>query len=726
MFGLCLGHFFRENDQMASSVAPGYNPETSLLQGGTAPIVAVQGGGGMEAGAIPAGYNPAQSLLNTPSSATIVAIRGGGNDGTKPYEGYVLEKYEPPLDMIELPTALTSVVRRDLIAKYITASLPSLKEVQSLERAPVTFAFTNEVAPTYQKCSTETGKRRLPLNFFEIVRKRIVFIDEPEPYIWVIPNLKGSLSRFIQYMNKIPKTSEGTIEKQHYVLFTGAFFSLTASSDNILLYEQFLQKKLKNMDQIFYINNLNDDFVNTACSIVRSIYATDTLRSTEGQEKPLSAFFEPDIVLFTKAHIVFKNSELPVQKDDNRVKPSALLKIPTFRTKSFLLVPSRDKFDELPNDTDSVPPEERYFSFFFNRNTMKQVKVSGASVLTCPSGQTCSGFQGGYRLVDVGDERKLEELGLYLISNNTDKMPFLKEAGSTLPTAVPVAVAAAAEPETKENKEEVVSGVAAPSVKRGPMGILPKAKPTPKAFVASASAVKAKAEQTLTIDKNDYRIRIPLEKAVRENWMKGIFTADEVELLNALQLSEDLLIETFGTLGWQVKLADFLEAIVLSNCYQDTRLMTRIECSNSQQFVRKVYFTLYTRTLSSLYDSLGYVKPSKLEDVLDMLKRLAALGDASGKTAMTKYEFTGDLLGRHHTVHFDPVKQEYYVDFVEMTEDVKTLLDTIKLFRTEDKNIDTVIDSLLKRLNIPTVAKGGGERKNREEEEIFDLGDPQN
>ncbi len=60
---------------MASQPPAGYNPEASLLQGGTATIHPVQGGGGMEAGAAPAGYNPGVSLLNTGNNAPILAVR---------------------------------------------------------------------------------------------------------------------------------------------------------------------------------------------------------------------------------------------------------------------------------------------------------------------------------------------------------------------------------------------------------------------------------------------------------------------------------------------------------------------------------------------------------------------------------------------------------------------------------------------------------------------------
>lgn len=101
---------------MASQPPAGYNPEASLLQGGTATITPVQGGGGMDAGAsLPPSYNPEQSLLNTGHNAPIVAIRGGGQEGGKgkeAYADYVIEQYEPTLEPIGEPGLASSFKKK--------------------------------------------------------------------------------------------------------------------------------------------------------------------------------------------------------------------------------------------------------------------------------------------------------------------------------------------------------------------------------------------------------------------------------------------------------------------------------------------------------------------------------------------------------------------------------------------------------------------------------------
>ena len=60
------------------SAPPGYNPNVSMLQGGNAPILPVQGGGGI--GVPPTtSYNPSVSLLEG-GTGVIEAVKGGGAD----------------------------------------------------------------------------------------------------------------------------------------------------------------------------------------------------------------------------------------------------------------------------------------------------------------------------------------------------------------------------------------------------------------------------------------------------------------------------------------------------------------------------------------------------------------------------------------------------------------------------------------------------------------------
>jgi hypothetical protein len=699
-----------------ASPGPGYNPEVSMLHGGTAPIVPVQGGGGMTAGAVPPGFNPDVSLLNTGSQVQIHAVRGGaqnGGDKDPKYTDYIVEVYQPEMEMIELPTLPSMEERRALVTKYSKASLPLLVDVQSLERAPVPYVFKGEAAPTYQKCATETGKRRLPPNFFELVRKRIVLIEDPAPKIWILPSLKGSVSRFLQCLKLIPTKEDGSFESSHYVVCTGVFFSTSNKEANFLLYHQFLLQKLKNMNTLFCLNHLTDDFVTVSCEILRSLYSADTLRSPEKQEMPLSTFFEPDILVFKGPQIVLKNSELPIQREDPSVKLSKLLTLPKFTAKSFCIVPARETFDRLPSDDDTDdPPESRYFFLSFNRSTLKEIKQT-TSVLKCPPTSMCSGFKGGYKLVEVGDERKIETPGVYLIHTKTEDLPFLKEDG-VVPPGKP-------EDESPEAEEPQLPTTPKPPKEPQVFEAAELAKPDEEPFEPSGKAVATDSSLTVDLNGFEYKLRIPYNPAVKEDWLKGIYTEGEAEFLNAMQMTPRLLSDAFGTQHWKPKLAGFLEKVTQSNCFKDTTLLTYTECSTAQQFVKRVYIELYSRTLKGLYETFGLPTPEALEDIVAALRRLGRVGPTKGKAGLRPQDFTGDVLGRFALIFFNEAKGEYFVDLAEMPEEVRKILDDVKLLRLTSKDREELSQAIYKLKEIPApVQEGGG----YDSDEVFDLGEP--
>jgi len=443
---------------------------------------------------------------------------------------------------------------------------------------------------------------------------------------------------------------------------------------------------------------------------VKSIYSTDTLRKPDSQEKPLSAFFEPDIVVFTKVHIVLKNSELPVQREEPEVKISKLLKLPSFPTRSFILIPSRDTYDEdLPSDDSDDPPSERYFFFTFRR-VAKPIKEPIESAIQCPEGQECAGFKGGYKLTTIGDDRKIETPGLYLLSINADGMPFFKEPGSKLePTEKTEEVEEIEEEIEEEKKEEEVEEIEEEEEETV----------TEEPFVASPLAIQAKEEQTFELDNVKYRIRIPYEKAVKEDWLKGVYTENEVVFLKSLKFTPKLLSDTFGTNYWKPRLADFLEKVVNSNCFNDVILLTKAECSNSQQFIKEIYLEMYKKSLERLYSKFGYSKPELLEDILLSLKRIATLGPAKGKDVLTKFLYTGDILNRFQVINYNKETGEYFADFVDMPEETRSILNKLKLYRVTSGDLNEIMNAIAERLNVPFA------KAQEKTEELYSLKDIQ-
>ena len=683
-----------------ASPGPGYNPEVSLLQGGTAPILPVQGGGSMEAGAVPAGYKPDVSLLNTHVSAQIVAVKGGGpqkgGEELKAYQDYVVESYTPPLEMIAVPELPSSSERRTLVNQYTELMKPSMLEVKSLEKGPEPFSLSDAVAPTYQRCATESGRPRVGPQFLETVRKRVVLIDTPEPQIWIIPQMEGRVSRFLQYMKLIPRTAEGKIQSNMFVIFTGSFFSTTTMNDNFNLYHQFLLEKVKSPKNLYILNQLTSDFITISCNILRSMYSAETLRAPDSQQKPLSTFFEPDVIVFTKPQILLRNSELPVQREDSSVKLSKILSLPKFPVQSFLIVPSKDVYDRIPSDDDTdIPAEKRYFFLSFQR-TAKEIKTTLKADIKCPEGSGCQGFTVAYKLVEIGDDRRIDSPGLFLLWKNPTQQPFFK--GGAIPPSPPPPPGG---PEAPAAPEEPPAAPTAPPKPLPAFEAAEPAKPLEEPFVADPTTTDSKSTLTMELNGIDYTIRIPYDPKVKEDWKAAKFTEGEATFLNAMQLTSALLSETFGSKGWKPKVAEFLLSLTRSNCFKDPTLLSTRECSSSQEFVKRVYLTQYNRSLKAMYEKLGMPTPDTLEDLLAALKRLGRIGPTKGTEGLTKDQFTGDLLNRFATILYNPETKEYTVDLVEMPEDVYAMLMKLKFYRAESKSYEDIRRVILEQQGIP-------------------------
>ena len=582
---------------MASQVPTGYNPEASLLQGGTAPIVPVQGGGGMEAGAsLPPGYNPDVSLLNTGQNTPIIAIRGGANgDAEKAvaYDGYVIEKYIPPLASKAIPAAPDKSLKQASMTLYDRDVAPKLKVLESFTMDPRPYQSEGEDNPTYKRiCPTPQGGRKMPVNFFQKIRRRIITIEHDNPSIWFIHNLEGDISKYLQMLDIIPKT-EGVINADHFVIFTGLFFSpINPSQTNGQLYSMFLEQKHKNMKNFFYLTSLTETFLITACNLLNDAYSVKTL--TGETDKPVYPFYEPDILVFKKQQILLANGPLPVKLNPKgeaaqHIQLSNILKQadPRGLYKDIVIVPTPGvDEDTISGQNSNAPPQQKYFKLDFSERKTLELRDDKKSV-TCPKDESCQGFQGGYKLVSLKDDKTLPGSGLYILRKSPNNLSFFATASSKAPEAPkpPEGV-----PKPPEGVPKPPEGVPKPpeGVPKPPEGVpkppeepkappkapeepkvLPKAPPKvteelpkppdeppvvlvkPKEdepFEEDSRAVDSD-ETTIEVNTREFRLRIP-SKEVRVDWQKARFSEGETEFLNALQFSPTLLSETMGCSLW--------------------------------------------------------------------------------------------------------------------------------------------------------------------------------
>ena len=610
---------------------PGYNPNVSLLQGGTTPIVAVQGGGGlMFAGNLPPpGYNDNVSLLSG-GTGVIEAVRGGGKvETTEPKEAtetkvkfqdnvnirpimkdstaenigkastyFTFEQYKPEDKKVEVPSLESKKLRRERYEQ----SVIDFRTLVSLKEGGTQVAANR---PTYESCKT------LPPQFFQKLGKNVMIIDDTKPKIWIIPAIKGNVQLFLRNVDMIKKSVSD--DKNQYVIFVGQFFSKDTYENSALLYDELLKFKEEHPEQILMLNELTESFVKNGCTIIESFYES----KESAKKKLLPVFRDPDIIVFPRQKIVIRNGPIPIYgRGDTEISLTKALEarekiLPKKYPSEFTLTPdiNNPRDDTLKDYFDIVVTPEAKQSAFPKR---------GNYTITCTD---CSGFVTGFPLNKFKDSLSLVDAGLYLLWNNLEKKPyFSKEGEAEVPTEAVEEVKEEEEekeeekepePEAKEEEETVVDV---------------ELVETADTFVPNVAAKNTKAKTTFTINLETYALRTPTQEKTVEDWKKGLFTKGEVEFLNKLQLSPKILEETFKE-DWKEKLAGFLQTVGMSSCFNEPNLLLTTECEEARLFLKKVYFTIYKKTITDLYAIWETTKPLSgaeaiFGNVLDNLKKI--------------------------------------------------------------------------------------------------------
>jgi len=119
---------------------------------------------------------------------------------------------------------------------------------------------------------------------------------------------------------------------------------------------------------------------------------------------------------------------------------------------------------------------------------------------------------------------------------------------------------------------------------------------------------------------------------IYQNWLEGKYTSDEAELLNELSLRPSILEEIWPNGSWKKEVADFLDNIVVSQCFTDLTMLTDNECQTSREFVNKTmkYFLMHD-------DRIMRIK--KREGIQDAI---AAATAAAAPSDVKSNPFTGE------------------------------------------------------------------------------------
>ena len=85
--------------------------------------------------------------------------------------------------------------------------------------------------------------------------------------------------------------------------------------------------------------------------------------------------------------------------------------------------------------------------------------------------------------------------------------------------------------------------------------------------------------------------RVPTaDNKVFDNWVHGVFTKEEADFLNSLNITPFILGVLFNdTESWKMKVAEFLKNLVESRCFDDASILAKGECEGTRSFLNTIY-----------------------------------------------------------------------------------------------------------------------------------------
>jgi hypothetical protein len=677
------------------SAPPGYNPNVSLLQGGTAPILPVQGGGGIGAPPTP-DYNPSASLLEG-GTGVIQAVRGGGPDDKVRFaEGEKIKEVRSfETEKNTRPAAKFYSVEQ---YRYTESSepIPAL-ESNKAKRRGLYMAISNAegLVPLYKLTDTgpkksfgmERGQykecKKLSPGFFNRIARRVRISKQQNPFLWLAVNIEGDLKKFLAVKKLFDEANTPMRNPNHFLFFVGNFFGSAVKETNVVLYDEFMKLKLSYLPadqnsgrkggQVFGLFHLDERFLNNSCVVLESLFEKTTIAQRQKVEsKHLPSFNEPDIFVFPKRKLVLRNCSLPISSDD-----MGLHKYLTDTSVKENLKPDVF-FLEQGDEEDRLPS---YFDISYDPRKV-QTKYPEEGDIQCKDA-VCPNFVKGIALKKLHGHLNLTEAGLYLIydNNNVKRLPFFREEGEEgegeeEEEPAPVATEAVVE-------EDVVppppGPPAIPTKPRAQIERIEEPEKEEQPFKADPSAYVSKDSTEFQIEYEEFSLRNPTaENQVKEDWLKGVFTEGEVSLLNGLRLSPTILEDTFGE-TWKKELASFLESLTTSNCFKNTQYLLTSECDQARRFLRKAYYKIYVDVLNKLYTRWGLATPppDSSELLTALLKEIGQLTimlgkDREGMSAQTQNitheDFLGDPSGRYLRIMVDLENEEqpFFANYAEL------------------------------------------------------------
>jgi hypothetical protein len=538
-----------------SGPPPNYDPNTSMLHGGTNSVIQpVMGGGGNA----PPNYNPENSLL-AGGTEQILKVLGGGaktkgnlqgevysipeSEETKKFrEDYLTNILNPANEYLEKRQELND----NLLYNFMETRLKKIKRYD-----------TNEVAqdiilPTIQTVQNAGGGviPNLP-SVYDIIPADIETLV-------VLPPMNGDIEKFvkaIQYLFKTQlfrkeTTSDLRLKDGIAIVCLSPFYAQETQYDamNNMMYYLHLRLWQSNPNSFFVLNSFD------AFSSGLNLYNDLQPGYYPVEQFPVPNCLNPSYVICNKPFGKYKGILFTSQFGQIMEQPRKN-KNQGFRHPSELLG-KQTTFASIPSS--AMEDAEQ---------TFKDYLIIGAQKYKADLIKSRSDVPLCKNLLTVFYDEDV--VGNYILSDSREEIHVFRY---------------------DVVKEE-------PLLCIDETGRASKLAPPPGDFAGREKHpkyVKALTKNIL-VNATIHKIRED-SSGVYINWTEGIYSKEEADFLNSLQLNPTLLHFVFD-INWKVEVANFLKKIVLSDCFKDVQLLTKAECDSTRVFLDRILDYFYAHAV---------------------------------------------------------------------------------------------------------------------------------
>ena len=210
-----------------------YSPEESMLNGGTENITKVMGGG---SDSVPNGYNENQSLLDITggNSITIQMVKGGGKDDVM-----IIKEYNNAD-----PEELNKLLKKD-----VSKAIPILERKRDTLDTKFKNSFLKYKIEDNELITTASNSRNISST------KRVVFVPLKIKTIIVLPHIENA-TRFLNILDFLLNSDYITVEKNELKIKRDIFIvslKLDIEKDKNLYY-LYLHLKVSNFESFFVVD----------------------------------------------------------------------------------------------------------------------------------------------------------------------------------------------------------------------------------------------------------------------------------------------------------------------------------------------------------------------------------------------------------------------------------------------------------------------------------------